>query len=453
MAQLPHERCSIKRRLRHHEAARFARQNIYLRCMKVFKFGGASVKDEAAVRNLKSIAETYSQEKLIVVISAMGKTTNALERLTDAFYYKNGDTEVILKEIRDYHFGIIEKLFPDKEHSIYTDIHNTLVELEWAIEDEPTHSYDCEYDQIVSIGEIVSTKIVAAFLKECKLNCVWKDVRDYVKTDNTYREGKVDWELTQTRITEELLPCFSQYNMVVTQGFIGVTSENFTTTLGREGSDYTAAIMAYCTDAESLTIWKDVPGVLNADPKWFDDTRLISQMTYQDAIELTYYGATVIHPKTIKPLQNKNIPLYVRSFVHPKQEGTKIHDVQSPLPIPCFIFKVDQVLISISPRDFSFIVEENMGSIFSMFSKHRVKINTMQNSAISFSLCVDNDPKKLPGLIEELKKHYRVLYNDKLELVTIRYYDQATLDRVLPGKQILLEVKSRYTAQLVLKDA
>jgi len=420
--------------------------------MRVFKFGGASVKDEAAVRNLAMIAKSYSQEKLIVVISAMGKTTNALERLTDAFFNKTGEAEVILKEIRDYHFAIIDALFPNKEHEVYTDIHNTLVELEWAIEDEPTHSYDCEYDQIVSIGEIISTKIVAAFLKEQQLSCTWKDVRDYVKTDNTYREGKVDWDLTLQRVLEELLPAFDQSNIIVTQGFLGVTSENFTTTLGREGSDYTAAIMAYCTDAESLTIWKDVPGVLNADPKWFDDTKLISQMTYQDAIELTYYGATVIHPKTIKPLQNKNIPLYVRSFLQPEKEGTKIHDVQAPLPIPCFIFKVDQVLISISPRDFSFIVEENMGSIFSMFSKHRVKINTMQNSAISFSLCVDNDHKKLPSLIEELRKHYRVLYNDKLELVTIRYYDQATLDRVLAGKTILLEVKSRYTAQLVMKD-
>ncbi len=421
--------------------------------MKVFKFGGASVKDEVAVLNLAKIAALYSNEKIIVVISAMGKITNALECLTDAFYNKTGEAESILKEIRDYHFQIIEKLFPNKEHAIYTEIHNTLVELEWAIEDAPTHSYDCEYDQIVSIGEIISTKIVAAFLKEEKLNCIWKDVRDYIKTDNTYREGKVDWSLTQQRVEEELTPVFKQSDMVITQGFMGATSENFTTTLGREGSDYTAAILAYCTDAESITIWKDVPGVLNADPKWFDDTRLIPQMTYQDAIELTYYGATVIHSKTIKPLQNKNIPLYVRSFIHPEKEGTKIHNVQASLPIPCFIFKVDQVLISISPRDFSFIVEENMSNIFSLFSKHRVRINTMQNSAISFSLCVDNDPKKLPGLIEELKKHYRVLYNDKMELVTIRYYDQATLDRVLLGKKVLLEVKSRYTAQLVLKDA
>lgn len=420
--------------------------------MKVFKFGGASVKDADGVKNLASVVKRFGSEKLIIVVSAMGKTTNALERLTQAFFYKKENPETVLNEIREYHLNIMNGLFNNADHPVYDDVHNTLVELEWAIEDEPTHSYDCEYDQIVSVGEIISTKIVAAYLKETGFSCVWKDVRDYIKTDNTYREGKVDWELTQNRISTELLPVFNANNIVVTQGFIGVTSENFTTTLGREGSDYTAAIFAFCTEAESLTIWKDVPGVLNADPKWFDDTRLIPQMTYQDAIELTYYGATVIHPKTIKPLQNKNIPLLVRSFINPEQEGTRIHNVQTPLPVPCFIFKVNQVLISISPRDFSFIVEENLGSIFSLFSRHRVKVNTMQNSAISLSLCVDNDPLKLPELLKELQKQYRVLYNDQLELVTIRYYDQATLDRVTTGKNIILEVKSRYTTQLVMKS-
>ena len=420
--------------------------------MKVFKFGGASVKDADGVKNLASVVKRFGSEKLIIVVSAMGKTTNALERLTQAFFYKKENPETVLNEIREYHLNIMNGLFNNADHPVYDDVHNTLVELEWAIEDEPTHSYDCEYDQIVSVGEIISTKIVAAYLKETGFSCVWKDVRDYIKTDNTYREGKVDWELTQNRISTELLPVFNANNIVVTQGFIGVTSENFTTTLGREGSDYTAAIFAFCTEAESLTIWKDVPGVLNADPKWFDDTRLIPQMTYQDAIELTYYGATVIHPKTIKPLQNKNIPLLVRSFINPDQEGTRIHNVQTPLPVPCFIFKVNQVLISISPRDFSFIVEENLGSIFSLFSRHRVKVNTMQNSAISLSLCVDDDPLKLPELLKELQKQYRVLYNDQLELVTIRYYDQATLDRVTTGKNTILEVKSRYTAQLVMKS-
>lgn len=421
--------------------------------MKVFKFGGASVKDADGVKNLASVVKRYGSEKLIIVVSAMGKTTNALERLTQAFFYKKENPETVLNEIREYHLNIMNGLFTNSDHPVYDDVHNTLVELEWAIEDEPTHSYDCEYDQIVSVGEIISTKIVAAYLQECGFSCAWKDVRDYLKTDNTYREGKVDWDLTGKRITTDLLPVFSSTDIVITQGFIGVTSENFTTTLGREGSDYTAAIFAFCTNADSLTIWKDVTGVLNADPKWFDDTRLIPQMTYQDAIELTYYGATVIHPKTIKPLQNKNIPLLVRSFINPDQEGTRIHNVQTPLPVPCFIFKINQVLISISPRDFSFIVEENISSIFSLFSRHRVKVNTMQNSAISLSICVDDDPLKLPELLKDLQKQYRVLYNDQLELVTIRYYDQATIDRVTTGKNILLEVKSRYTAQLVMKNA
>ena len=231
-----------------------------------------------------------------------------------------------------------------------------------------------------------------------------------------------------------------------------MTSENFTTTLGREGSDFTAAILAWCMNAESVTIWKDVPGVLNADPKWFNETKLISQLTYQDAIELTYYGATVIHPKTIKPLQNKNIPLYVRSFLDSKKDGTKIHDQQVSLPIPCFIFKVNQVLLSISPKDFSFIVEENLGDIFELFAAQRVKMNVMLNSAISFSVSVDNDHKKIPILLEHLRNNYRVLYNENVELVTIRYYDQATIDRVTNNKQIILEVKSRYTVQLVMKN-
>jgi aspartate kinase len=422
--------------------------------MKVFKFGGASVKDANAVKNVAGILKGFTGEPLIVVISAMGKTTNNLERLCDAFYFQKGSATDILEEVRKFHFDILSELFPDKNHSVFTDIHNTFVELEWAIEEAPTHSYDCEYDQIVSVGEVLSTKIVSAYLKEAGLENKWWDVRDFIKTDNFYREGKVDWTLTEQMVNEELVPFFNsgKEQLVITQGFIGVTSENFTTTLGREGSDFTAAILAWCLNAESVTIWKDVPGVLNADPKWFDETKLIPQLTYQDAIELTYYGATVIHPKTIKPLQNKKIPLYVRSFIDPKKEGTKICDEQVNLPVPCFIFKVNQVLLSISPKDFSFIVEENLGDIFELFAKHRVKMNVMLNSAISFSVSVDDDASKLPGLIEKLRENFRVLYNENAELVTIRYYDQPTIDRVTAGKQIFLEVKSRYTVQIVMKN-
>ncbi len=403
---------------------------------------------------MATVLQRFPSENIIVVVSAMGKITNALERLTDAVFFKKENASTILNEIKKYHFDIIEALFPDKNHSVYNDINNTFVELDWAVEDEPTSNYNYEYDKIVSMGEIISTKIVSAYLKESALNSKWFDVRDFIQTDNTYREGKVNWDLTQKLVTEIFLPALkNETNLIaVTQGFIGGTSENFTTTLGREGSDYTAAILAFTTNAESVTIWKDVPGVLNADPKWFDETKKLEQLSYHDAIELAYYGATVIHPKTIKPLQNKTIPLYVKSFIHPDEKGTVINEVQSSLPIPCFIFKVNQVLISISPKDFSFIVEENFSDIFNLFAEKQVKVNVMQNSAISFSVSVDNDERKLPELIKTLQKQYRVLYNENMELITIRYYDQATIDRVTVDKKVLLEVKSRYTVQLVVKN-
>ncbi|MES2284859.1 MAG: aspartate kinase [Bacteroidota bacterium] len=424
--------------------------------MKVFKFGGASVKDAEAVKNVATILKQYPDQNIVVVLSAMGKTTNALERLTNAYFFseetKTVETEnaaTVLEEIKKYHFDIIEQLFPDKVHPIYNEINNAFVELDWAIEESPSHSYDHEYDQIVSIGEIVSTKIVNAYLNQAGIKSKWQDVRDFIQTDNTYREGNVDWELTQ-RLSQSLA---TSEGITVTQGFIGGTSENFTTTLGREGSDYTAAIIAFTGNAESVTIWKDVPGVLNADPKWFAETKKIEHLSYHDAIELAYYGATVIHPKTIKPLQNKKIPLYVKSFLNPGDAGTIINEDQSSLPLPCFIFKVNQVLISISPKDFSFIVEENFSAIYKLFAEKQVKINMMQNSAISFSVCIDNDAQKLPDLIKTLQKEYRVLYNENLELITIRYYDQATIDRVTIDKKVLLEVKSRYTVQLVAQNS
>lgn len=419
--------------------------------LKVFKFGGASVKDAAAVRNAATIIQSFEKDELIIVVSAMGKTTNALERLTEAYFYKTGDPTAILKEVHDFHLSIITILFPST-HRILEEIENDFIELQWAIEEEPAYGYNHHYDQVVCMGEIISSRIVAAYLKEKNISCQWLDARNIIQTDNTYREGKVDFEQTEKLAKEQLLPLVKKHKNVLTQGFIGGTSENFTTTLGREGSDYTAAILAYATDAESVTIWKDVPGVLNADPKWFHNTQKIEELTYQDAIELAYYGATVIHPKTIKPLQNKNIPLYVRSFVDPLAAGTVIKDINKQLPIPSFIFKVNQMLITISPRDFSFIAEDNLSLLFSCFHKYNVKINVMQLSAISFSVCVDMDDRKIKPLLEEIQKDYKVLYNDGLELVTIRYYDQQTIDRVTVNKAILLEQKSRYTVQLVMRN-
>jgi aspartate kinase len=359
----------------------------------------------------------------------------------------------LLQEVKSYHTGIMDQLFPDANAEVYTKVNNLFVEVEWALEDEP-RGYDFVYDQIVSAGELISTTIVSAYLDQTGMANKWLDVRDCLLTDNTYREGKVNWEESGKRLKEVLMPMITERNpIVITQGFIGGTSENFTTTLGREGSDYTAAIIAHLLDAESVTIWKDVPGVLNADPKFFADAQKLEQLSYHDAIELAYYGASVIHPKTIKPLENKNIPLYVKSFVQPSAKGTVIgKDLQTKPQVPSFIFKSDQVLISIAARDFSFIAEENLSGIFSAFAQMGVKINLMQNSAISFSVCVDDDEHKTPRLIDWLKKSYWVRYNQGVQLYTIRYYYPSTIDTLSQGREILLEQRSRNTAQLVMKE-
>lgn len=419
--------------------------------MQVFKFGGASVKDAAGVKNLAKIVKNYPPNHLLIVISAMGKMTNKLEELTWAYVKNDEKVFAILDEIKAFYFEILHHLFEDTKHPIYNDIANTFVEIEWLLEEEANDSSDYIYDQIVAIGEILSTKIVAAYLNKIGIASQWTDARNYIKTDNNYREANVIWDKTEQEIQKNLLPLLS-HQIVVTQGFIGATSENFSSTLGREGSDYSAAIFCACLNAEALTIWKDVPGVLNADPKWFDDTEKIDQLSYHDAIELTYYGATVIHPKTIKPIQNKGIPLYVRSFLNPEEAGTKITETTSPLPVPSFIFKVNQVLISIFPKDFSFIIEENLSHIFDILHRNKVKVNTMLNSAISFSVSVDDDEDKINKLITDLSASFKIKYNRGLELVTIRYYNQQTIDRVTEHKDVLLEVKSRHTCQMVMKE-
>jgi len=419
--------------------------------MQVFKFGGASVKDADGVKNLTKIIQQYPANHLLIVISAMGKMTNKLEDLTCA--YLNGEERAhqIFDEIKAFHFQIIAELFEDHKNPVYDDVSNSFVEIEWLLEEEASDDPGYLYDQIVSIGELVSTKIVAAYLNLAGSFTIWADARSYIKTDNNYREANVIWDKTEKEIQKHL-PSFLDKGIVVTQGFIGGTSENFTSTLGREGSDYTAAIFCACLNAESMTIWKDVPGVLNADPKWFDETEKIDQLSYHDAIELTYYGATVIHPKTIKPIQNKGIPLYVRSFLQPDGEGTAITALATPLPVPSFIFKINQVLLSIFPKDFSFIIEENLSHIFNILHKNKVKVNTMLNSAISFSVSVDNSPEKIKHLINDLSQSFKVKYNEGLELVTIRYYNQETINRVTVNKEVLLEVKSRHTCQIVMKD-
>ncbi len=419
--------------------------------MKVFKFGGASVKDAAAVRNVAEIVKLYADEKLVVVVSAMGKTTNALEKLTRAHYHHDGDVNALLQELKDFHYSMIEELFQVPHPTLLRDIETSLIEIDWAMEEDNTKGFDYLYDQVVSQGELLATKIVAAYLQSASIPALWLDARDFIKTDNNYREAKIDWvqtvEFSQTVITKSFLAV----DVIITQGFIGSTSENHTTTLGREGSDYSAAIIAFAMDAESVSIWKDVPGVLNADPKQFSDTQKLDAISYQDAIELAYFGASVIHPKTIQPLQNKDIPLHVKSFINPKETGTLIASgIMNMETIPSYIVKSNQVLISISAKDFSFIVEENLSTIFNVFALHKVKINLMQNSAISFSICVDNGDK-IRGLILALRVEFNVKYNKDLLLYTIRHYNQSTLDKLTATKEILLEQKSRHTVQLVVK--
>lgn len=423
--------------------------------MRVFKFGGASVKDADAVRNVASILSGYKDEDIVVVVSAMGKTTNALEKLTHAFFNDPSRAKTVLQEIKNFHFKIVDELFPNDAH-IAEEINNDFVELDWAIEGTPELPFDQHYDQIVSIGELISSKIVSAYLKKAGVSNKWWDARDFIQTDNTFREGNVDWSLSLELAKKTLLKHFEKPSarIVVTQGFIGATSENYTTTLGREGSDYTAALIAYFTNARDVTIWKDVPGVLNADPKYFPDAVLLKELSYLDAIELTYYGATVIHPKTIKPLQNKKIPLYVKSFIDKSSPGTVIkEEVNYTSLVPSYIFKNNQILISISPKDFSFIIEENLSDIFECFAKNQIKVNLMQNSAISFSVCADNgDKDKTHTLLDELKSRYKVLYNEDLQLITVRYYDEKTVERVLANQQLLLEQRSRNTVQMVVRE-
>lgn len=422
--------------------------------MKVFKFGGASVKDADAIKNLAAIVKSQADEHTLIVVSAMGKTTNALERLVEAFYYKNDEPNTILEEVKSYHLGIMKELFKNDNHPIYEEIHNAFVEIEWQIEDEPVGSFDFEYDQMVGIGELLSTKIIAAYLNDNSINALWMDVRDFIRTDNTYRNAKVDWEeskaLVEYKLKKQLV---SGKSKVVTQGFVGSSSENFSTTLGREGSDYTAAILANLLEAKEVVIWKDVDGMLNADPKYYSPTVRLNNISYREAVELAYYGASVIHPKTIKPLQNKEIPLWVKSFVHPDNKGSVINtETSSDSLVPSYIHKENQRLLSISPRDYSFIEEENLSEIFGLLFQHKIKVNMMQQSAISFSICVDENERKLSNLIEDLQLNFQVSFNSGLNLLTIRHYTEDIIDKLLKGKLVYLEQKTRTTARFVLKN-
>ncbi|MEQ9187254.1 MAG: aspartate kinase [Cryomorphaceae bacterium] len=417
--------------------------------MNVFKFGGASIRDANAVRNMVSILRDAGPDRKVIVVSAMHKTTNQLERVVEAFM-NEGDWKSPLNEVFDAHVHVLQELLPDQENDASIALEKVRTYAFTFLNQDEGNDFNFIYDQIVALGEILSTKIIAGFLIAEGIDVVWADARKLIQTDNSYRDAKVDWESTTQRIQEHWQS--NAPHSIITQGFIGGGEHQRMTTLGREGSDFSAAIFAYALNAKSVTIWKDVSGMLNADPKHFSNTTLLPNISYREAIELSYYGASVIHPKTIKPLENQNIPLYVKSFLAPSDPGSIINDNTSEdSKIPSYIFKTNQVLISISSRDFSFIVEEHISDIFASFAKHKLKIQTMQNSAISFSVSVSDDRAQIEALIQDLQKDYQVLYNDGLELLTIRHYNEKIVGELIKGKEVLLQQKTRHTMRILMR--
>lgn len=418
--------------------------------MKLFKFGGASVKDAAGVKNVKSVLETVGYEDVLVVISAMGKTTNALEIVIKNYFEKSKELKSSIQDIKKYHIEILLDLYGDEKNpnftSAYEAVNKHFEDLEYFLNHNKSPNYNFVYDQIVSFGEIISTTIVSHYFNHEGLTNSWLDVRNYIKTDQTYRDANVDWDSTQKCISK----LGKKKTLYITQGFLGADENNFTTTLGREGSDYTAAIFAYCLGAESVTIWKDVPGVLNADPRYFENAVLLNQISYREAIELAFYGASVIHPKTLQPLQKKEIPLFVKSFVNPTLPGTKVSKGADLEPrTSCFIVKKNQILISLSSIDFSFIMEENISEIFGLFHQFKIKVSLIQNTAISFSVCVEDKFNKFGELKALLSKKFKVAYNENVSLYTIRHFDQAAAEMVEKNKKVLVKQISRETLQIV----
>ena len=416
--------------------------------MKVFKFGGASVRDTSGVKNLVSVLKEVGFENTLVVVSAMGKTTNALEKIIDNYFNESINHLDGLIELKQHHIEIAKNLFKNESSKIEEIIHNLFEELNGFLKSNKSLDYSFVYDQVVSIGEILSSKIVHAFMNFSGLGCHWIDSRECIKTDDYYRAANLNWELTNKNILNNLKTC----SLAVTQGFIGSNSNNFTTTLGREGSDYSAAIFAHALNASSLTIWKDVPGVLNGDPRVFKETKLLKQISYREAIELAFYGASVIHPKTLQPLQRKEIPLYVKSFENPKNVGTVVSKGKNLDPfMPCYIVKKNKVLLRLSTINFSFIVEENISYIFRLLHEYQMPVELIQNSAISFSVCISNKYRKLEELLLILRARFNVEVNQGVDLFTIRHYNQEASDFIKSiGKPILLEQKTEQTAQFVI---
>jgi len=415
--------------------------------MKIFKFGGASVKDAESVKNVLRVLQHEGFKNTLIVISAMGKMTNAFEKITDSYFHKTADLPQKIEFVSDYHSKILNELFEEKSHPIFIEVEILFGQLSGFLIQNKSTDYNFIYDQLVGFGELLSTKIVSAFLNENNIEINWIDVRDYIKTDSNYRDATVNWEQTSKNISR-----LNPNKLYITQGFLGSNSKGKTTTLGREGSDYTAAIFAYCLNAESLTIWKDVEGVLNADPRYFSTAKLLQQISYHEAIEMAFYGASVIHPKTLKPLENKNIPLYVRSFYTVENKGTTVVKGHDLVPeTPCFILKQNQILVSISALDFSFMVENNLSELFKILHNNKLKVNLIQNSALSFSVCIEDKFNNFKQFLMDLELKYQLSYVENVSLYTIRHATKIAVSEIEQKGKVLLKQATKGTVQVVMQ--
>ena len=417
--------------------------------MKILKFGGAAVKDASGIKNIEKILQIHKDSELVIVISAMGKTTNALEKVISCYFNSKSKLQSALQEIKKYHNSILLELFDDENHKIFNSIDKLFKDLQifLNLNKSPNHNY--VYDQIICYGELVSTKIISGYLNHKGWKNSLLDARDMIKTDNNYRSAKVDWNKTK----EKIISLINKGGNIVTQGFIASDSNNFTTTLGREGSDYSAAIFGYCLNAQSVCVWKDVPGILNSDPRYFKNSILLNSLSYEEAIELSYYGASVIHPKTLQPLKRKEIPLYVKSFFKPNEKGTKVGKNLSLSPdIPCYIIRKNQILISISSLDFSYILEDNIYQIFKLFNQNKIKVNLIQNSAISFIVCIEDINGNLNNLLIDIKAKYNVNICEKVNIYSIRNYNESAIKKIEKNKKILVKQITQKTVQMVSQE-
>jgi aspartate kinase len=416
--------------------------------MQIFKFGGASVKDAQGVKNLAHVLKTVGYSNTLIVVSAMGKTTNAMETVISNYFEAKHELQSSLQDVKKFHNNILLDLFENEQHSVFETVDQLFQNIVQFFDHNKSPNYNFVYDQVIGFGELISTTIISNYLNMIGVTNSWLDVRDLIKTDDYYRNAKINWTQTQTLISEQV----DAKKLNITQGFLGSDANNFTTTLGREGSDYTAAVFAYCLNANSVTIWKDVPGVLNADPRYFENAELLHQLSYTEAIELSYYGASVIHPKTLQPLQRKEIPLYVKSFLNPENSGTTVgKDLTLNPKVPCYILKQNQILISISSLDFSYIVEDNISHIFSLLHEYKMKVSMLQNSAISFSVCIENNYDNLERLLLHLKAKYKVSAHKAVKLYTIRHYNPQAINDLEAQKEILLKQITPEIVQIITK--